>query len=916
MKDDDATNEKSHSFEPTGACASSYVQTNNIDDSPLSHYPKGDSLSTVAMDSKETKRLLQPFRNGRPGGGYQYQSILHEDDGDDAEDPALSSLVQRKEFDNTDYPAPLLLTRDGLVRSKWLCGFVIVLVLGVFSSWGVFTRRGADHVEQNSINTRSHDHYSSVAAGLTVELLGQSNSRTDSDKGKKNGKIVVVQVVKVHFPKNSNTEDDDDDDSNPQEAEEEEQDDSKGSRNNAGGDSNNHDWKYYRDKYAQRQQNESQTESKKQQGNNKAGHGVEQNNQHDHSTRTEQKNDQEEGSQQHQKHSNGEQYDRDGNLSNKNTDKQVPSSSPMSESKSIENGSRLDEKKTRSSSNKESSNSALKSSYNDVQDNIASESSDGGGYDWKKWAGKYKQGGNVDPSSDQVSSTIVPTGAPTTTTDSRLSMNSGSIDDVSYVDVDASCDEAFLRPGFHNYILEQIIVHTIADNVDLDDVRQIGPNLFEENDQNGQVIMYVEYDDENDTADMVLVRGFNLFNSYREHYDFVPLSKIDISDESTSGRPILEKEEHSPTSSSSPAGCRIIRSFHAGLVSPGIIGDVTPNQWMADHDDDMRTFKHIMDSYHASHTGTLDQSQTAGTTNIATTDPMQRLTNRPATPAGFFPDSNPAVDSSTTLTGTVSSSTSSPDIVDKSSAALGRTTANNPATVEYTSQPNIFLSASPSISPSPLINSTPSPLSMPTRFRPTRAPATSSLPPSTNPFVIPSENPSMSAIPSKTATMSPRTKTLTTTSNTFPTTGQSANPTTSPSTFSTTNPTKRLTVTQRTTSPTPMPSTPSPSMVPTTPPSTSPTTEPTSTTSPSTRPTAMPSTTVPSMGPTEPPTTSPTTNPTTQPTASPTIIPTTFPTTRPTMVPSSTSPPTMGQLAIARGQLVREKKTKRRKRTS
>ena len=209
-------------------------------------------------------------------------------------------------------------------------------------------------------------------------------------------------------------------------------------------------------------------------------------------------------------------------------------------------------------------------------------------YDWQKWVDQsgaaYDWHKYADKHYPSTTPTWGPTQKPTETEVPATSTSSSnrSLDDVSYVDVDVPCDRAFLLPAFHNYVDEQRAVHTVADEVDLEDVVDIAPHLYQEDE--GQLTMYVEYNNVNDSADMVLVHGFDVFDTYREHYDFVPLSKLD--NNTTVGRAIGAEGPKVLRS-----GCRIIRSLHATLTNPIHWAE---SKWMADHDEDMMVFQGMM----------------------------------------------------------------------------------------------------------------------------------------------------------------------------------------------------------------------------------------------------------------------------------------------------------------------------------
>jgi hypothetical protein len=259
-----------------------------------------------------------------------------------------------------------------------------------------------------------------------------------------------------------------------------------------------------------------------------------------------------------------------------------------------------------------------------------------GGYDWHQWVDKYKAGApSVEPSGSPTdhpttSKSLFPSNFPTGVPSPKATIHPSNLpgiasptdrptattiflhpsyspstqskgepspagvvepgrllEDTYSIEVNVSCNSAFLEPVFRDFIEEQRVSRTLADNISLEDARQIAANLYQEQDGDGQaVIMYVDYDDDNHTADMVLVHGFDIFNNYREHFEFIPTSTQSIQGNTRSAIRMPAPEPK----------CRIVRTLSAVLTSTAALGGITAVQWLSDHEEDMRKFKEYVES--------------------------------------------------------------------------------------------------------------------------------------------------------------------------------------------------------------------------------------------------------------------------------------------------------------------------------
>ena len=322
------------------------------------------------------------------------------------------------------------------------------------------------------------------------------------------------------------------------------------------------------------------------------------------------------------------------------------------------------------------------------------------------------------PSVHDTSHSSIPTSGPASPSPSGVLIGGRLLEETFTIDVNVSCESAFLEPVFHDFIEEQRVAHTLADNVGLDDARLIAAHLYEELGHNGTdghtVIMYVDYDDDARTADMVLVHGFDIFDNYREHYEFIPV----------------------PTTTPSKAGkrrtagigtphprCRIVRTLSATLTRPDSLGSNSASQWLSDHNGDMQAFKKYVES--------RGEPPSTVASTIPTRDPMSPKRIRKtdgATPLTHIPTPEPI------------SLTDAPILIP--------TTVPTVVPIAATIAPTVSATLSPTAAPTVL--PTVSPTDDPTTDAPTVTPTGT---PTDAPTVTPTDAPTPS--PTSTPTASP-----------------------------------------------------------------------------------------------------------------------------------------------------------------
>jgi len=439
-----------------------------------------------------------------------------------------------------------------------------------------------------------------------------------------------------------------------------------------------------------------------------------------------------------------------------------------------------------------------------------------GGYDWHQWADKYqdvtKEGGcdwhqwadkyqDVTPSvestsspsfpgptkgSEMVSPMGVPTfepsvyhssTAPTVTsftdvpTEFPLSTNQEPslasqdtlqerfIDDTSSVEVNVTCDSAFLYPTFHDFLQEQtMMTHTLADNVGLEEAREIASQLYEETDSDGHsIIMYVNYDDEEQTADMVLVHGFDIFDNYHEHYEFVPISIIDDMTEKKKTKKTTTTTSVRTQHPIKPNGCRIIRTLSAVLTTPNALGNnnITISQWLTDHDEDLQTFKQYLDSSSSSSAGGTPSTVTPTLvptvvipSSTAGTDPSRFETTTPTPTPTAVPVSTTLIpdDDTTPMPSRLSSTDGPTSYPTTDNPSLPHT---DPPTYSPTVTPTMVPTVTPTVTPTltPTVTPTVTPTTVPT-VTPTTVPTvtptlTPTVSPSADPTTVPTASPTI-----------------------------------------------------------------------------------------------------------------------------------------------------------------------------
>jgi hypothetical protein len=421
------------------------------------------------------------------------------------------------------------------------------------------------------------------------------------------------------------------------------------------------------------------------------------------------------------------------------------------------------------------------------------------------------------------------------------------LDDTFSIEVNVSCNTAFWEPVFHDFIEEQRVTHTLAVDVGLEEARQIAANLYQEQDRDGRsVIMYVDYDDDRFTADIVLVHGFDIFDTYREHYEFLPVPT------KASRAGAIRKPAEPETK------CRIVRKLSAVLTTTNALGNITNSQWLSEHQEDMQEFQKYLESAGAApllapstfapDTQTIAPAMHAHSGVARSPRPAPQRTAVPVTTSLALP----------------------PD-----ATSSAETSATNASLIAPTSVP----------SPAPVSGRAPTPYLAPGPSPPTpvaHAAGGSSARKSHTPF-IPPVTPTTYEAPFPTA---PVTSTPSPAAPTVAAVARTAHATVAPTERSTSARTERSTfaptetpTSAPTESPTPAPTgtptTSNPTVAPTFAPTETPTSPPTESRTPA--PTGTPNTSTPTVGPTFAPTETPTPAPTETPKSAETLSPKTAP---------------------------------------
>jgi hypothetical protein len=131
------------------------------------------------------------------------------------------------------------------------------------------------------------------------------------------------------------------------------------------------------------------------------------------------------------------------------------------------------------------------------------------------------------------------------------------IEDYSYVDVNVDCKEAFFSPIFHN-ILDLLRLNGIVD------VTRIGEDQYHFTFGGMDVEAYVHYDDDYLIYTLVMLKGFQIFETLTEHITFKPLPSY-----ADDGRDITDAH------SVGPKRCRIVRNYVAVIPLQNALLNVT-----------------------------------------------------------------------------------------------------------------------------------------------------------------------------------------------------------------------------------------------------------------------------------------------------------------------------------------------------
>ena len=343
------------------------------------------------------------------------------------------------------------------------------------------------------------------------------------------------------------------------------------------------------------------------------------------------------------------------------------------------------------------------------------------------------------PSLDVSSPSSMPTNGPASSSPSGVLMGGRFLEETFAIDVNVPCKSAFLEPVFHDFVVEQRVAHTLADQVGLEEARQIAAHLYEEEtlgdsgpDGHHTVVMYVDYDDDAHTADMVLVHGFDIFDNYREHYEFIPVPTTTTTTTKTGTR----GKHRAAAADLEPPTCRIVRTLSATLTDPGSLGNITGSQWLLDHDGDMLAFRNYVESTTAESlsTGPL----TAPTLNPISPKHMHKADGAPPLTPIPTPEPIPRTDAPTLVPTTAPiSTTMSPTV---SSTLVPTTAPTFSPTVSPTEAPTDAPTITPTGTPTdpPTVTPTYAPTYTPT-VAPTFTPTTHA--PSAAPTIAPAATP-------------------------------------------------------------------------------------------------------------------------------------------------------------------------------